>query len=357
MNTLSKSLQEGLLKPILLLTLLVAGFLTLLFPTGNNINWVNNQATLVNTVNAATQFNATLSSRLAEYCIDRLGALETTSPNQHPAIFTKDQREVIPILSNQEITSYNRLFFAQREENIDPDGRLGKKTEVGYQNFGQDIYQSQKRAYKENLSIFKGNQFEAGLATWNPAYSMVRGGYEASTGMGLHYNNLGQNLSNWQRVGSGIESGLGAVGTVGVGIGGASLISGGISSLTAAGASSEMVAEEASTSLSTMRYTGEGETFYHYGYSEQAAGFEGGLRPGGFATSSGELSGVEAQKGLALPRENPPNAVYSISPKPGTLIRVNPVAEPLFGRPGGLPELQFPFGTESGTVSSPILIK
>jgi RHS repeat-associated protein len=103
------------------------------------------------------------------------------------------------------------------------------------------------------------------------------------------------------------------------------------------------------TALGTYRVTSEGETFYHYGYVENAANFEGGLRPGGFATSAGDLSGAEAQSGLALPAGRPmPNSVYTISPNTGTWIRVNPVAEPLFGQPGGLPEYQFPLGTGPG---------
>ena len=46
------------------------------------------------------------------------------------------------------------------------------------------------------------------------------------------------------------------------------------------------------------RMTTEGETFFHDGYAENAASFEGGLRPGGFATSAGDLSGAEAQSGI-----------------------------------------------------------
>ena len=109
--------------------------------------------------------------------------------------------------------------------------------------------------------------------------------------------------------------------------------------------------------LSTFRYTTEGETFLHYGYAEHAAGFETGLRPGGFATTVSDLTGAQAKAGLALPHAVPPNAVYTITPAPGTLIRVNPVAEPLFGQPGGLPEFQFPQGTGPGTVSGPTSIR
>jgi len=116
-------------------------------------------------------------------------------------------------------------------------------------------------------------------------------------------------------------------------------------------------AAEGTMALSPYRMTTAGETFFHYGYTDSAASFEGGLRPGGFATSVGDLSGAEAQSGLALPRPTaPPNAVYTVTPQPGTWIRVNPVAEPLFGQPGGLPEFQFPGGTAPGTVSLPMPI-
>jgi RHS repeat-associated protein len=112
-------------------------------------------------------------------------------------------------------------------------------------------------------------------------------------------------------------------------------------------------AAEETTALSTYRMTTEGETFYHYGNAENAASFEGGLRPGGFATSAGDLSGTEAQSGLALPQATPPNAVYTVTPQPGTWVRVNPVTTPQFGQPGGLSEFQFPGGTGPGTVSLP----
>jgi hypothetical protein len=114
-----------------------------------------------------------------------------------------------------------------------------------------------------------------------------------------------------------------------------------------------VVAKSSSTSLSTFRQTTAGETFLHYGYAEQAAGFSGGLRPNGFATTVGGLSGTEARAGLSLPRAVPPNAVYTVAPQPGTVIRVNPVTAPQFGQPGGLPEFQFPFGTGPGTISGP----
>ena len=109
--------------------------------------------------------------------------------------------------------------------------------------------------------------------------------------------------------------------------------------------------------LSPYRVTTAGETFYHYGYFENAANFEGGLNPGSYATSIGTLSGAEAQSGLALPRPTaPPNAVYTIKPTPGTPIAANPLTAPNFGQIGGLPEYRFPVGTMPGTVSGPVLI-
>jgi RHS repeat-associated protein len=112
-------------------------------------------------------------------------------------------------------------------------------------------------------------------------------------------------------------------------------------------------AQQNSTALSTLRRTAEGEQFFHYGYSEQAASFETGIRPGGFATNAADLSGAEAQSRLALPHANAPNAVYTVSPEPGTWIDVNPVVKPAFGQPGGGAEVTFPNGTGPGTVSDP----
>lgn len=110
------------------------------------------------------------------------------------------------------------------------------------------------------------------------------------------------------------------------------------------------------TALSTYRSTTAGESFVHYGYAENAAGFAGGLRPGGYATTASGLSGAEARAGLALPHATPPNAVYQVTPSAGTSIRVNPITSPQFGQPGGLPEFQFPLGTGAGTVSGPTRI-
>jgi hypothetical protein len=108
-----------------------------------------------------------------------------------------------------------------------------------------------------------------------------------------------------------------------------------------------------STALSTYRMTTTGESFFHYGSASQAQNFAGGLRANSFATSLGDLSPQQAQAGLALPHASLPDAVYTVTPRTGTWINMNPMADPKFGQPGGLPEYLFPNGTSPGTVSVP----
>ncbi|TPG05348.1 RHS repeat-associated core domain-containing protein [Rhodanobacter glycinis] len=108
-----------------------------------------------------------------------------------------------------------------------------------------------------------------------------------------------------------------------------------------------------STALSTSRMTTTGESFFHYGSASQAQNFSGGLRANSFATSLGDLSPQQAQAGLALPHTSLPDAVYKVTPETGTWVNMNPIAEPKFGQPGGLPEFLFPNGTGPGTVSAP----
>jgi len=115
----------------------------------------------------------------------------------------------------------------------------------------------------------------------------------------------------------------------------------------------ESGASQTGTALSTFRYTTEGESFFHYGYAGQAESFGTGLRPGGFATETPGLTGAQAQSGLALRHANPPDAVYTVTPAPGTPVVTNPVTRPQFGQPGGLPEYFFPQGTGPGTISPP----
>jgi len=216
----------------------------------------------------------------------------------------------------------------------------------------QQLY-STAQTYNANYETFGESHWNAINTTFNPAYAMIKGGYEATTGFGVSPNNLGQDLSVRQRIGSGVESVLGAVGTFGIAEG-ASLVNGTVGS--AFVASGPVAVENVSTALSTFRYTSEGETFFHYGYAEHAANFENGLQPGSYATTVGGLTGPAAKSGLSLRHAIPPDSVYTITPNPASLIRVNPVAEPLFGQPGKLPEVQFLMGTEPGTVSEPNLI-
>jgi Concanavalin A-like lectin/glucanases superfamily/Domain of unknown function (DUF2341)/NHL repeat len=107
--------------------------------------------------------------------------------------------------------------------------------------------------------------------------------------------------------------------------------------------------------------TPPGATYFHYGYSSQAAGFGGGLWPGSFATTIPGLTGAQAKSGLALyNKPAPPDAMYIVTPEPCTPIIGPTPAEPQVDQftgqtlPGGLPEVQFPVGTGPGTVGPPI---
>lgn len=102
--------------------------------------------------------------------------------------------------------------------------------------------------------------------------------------------------------------------------------------------------------------TRAGDVFFHYSFLVHASHFAGGLRPLSYATDIGTLSGIEAQEGLALPHANPPDAVYTVTPAPGTPVLVDPThptARPMFNQPGGLPEYIFPEGTTPGSISPP----
>jgi RHS repeat-associated protein len=102
--------------------------------------------------------------------------------------------------------------------------------------------------------------------------------------------------------------------------------------------------------------TAAGDTFTHYGYLADSDNFAGGLRPGSFATTESDLTGSEAQSGLALPNRpalGPPDAAYPVAPEPGTPIVGPSTVRPAFGQPGGLTEVQFPNGTGPGTVGTP----
>ena len=95
--------------------------------------------------------------------------------------------------------------------------------------------------------------------------------------------------------------------------------------------------------------------YFHYGYLEDAPQFANGLRAGAYATTDGTLTGAEAQSTLSLPNriQGPPNAVYPITPEPGTPVTEPSTVLPQFGQPGGGLEVRFPQGTGPGTVGDP----
>lgn len=119
---------------------------------------------------------------------------------------------------------------------------------------------------------------------------------------------------------------------------------------------SPLAPKSTSTALSPFRNTRAGETFQHYSYGKHADSLSGGLRPGGYATTTRGLTGSQAQSGLALRHPTAPNSVYTVTPPAGTSIRVNPITRPQFGQPGGFPEVEFLLGTPPGSVSGPFLI-
>lgn len=102
------------------------------------------------------------------------------------------------------------------------------------------------------------------------------------------------------------------------------------------------------------------QTFRHYGYAEDAAKFEGGLRPGGFATHNRgrPMHGQTAQDRLALPHEAPPNAYYKVRVGPETPVTgPGPVSSTTVPpRGGGGIEYTFPRGTPPGSVEGPFPI-
>lgn len=205
----------------------------------------------------------------------------------------------------------------------------------GLQSYGHNV-----SSYYQDGGLLPATSYA--LTSWN-----VGSIYSGFANFDLHYDTAGQPIGDWYQRATVISGGV--ANTAGVSTLG--LI--GYGWMTAPAVPPVLSVAEGTMALSPYRVTTAGETFYHYGYAENAASFQGGLRSGGFVTSIGDLSGAEAQSGLALPHATPPNAVYTVTPQPGTWIRVNPVAESLFGQPGGLPEFQFPGGTAPGTVSPP----
>jgi len=102
------------------------------------------------------------------------------------------------------------------------------------------------------------------------------------------------------------------------------------------------------------------QTFRHYGYAKDASKFEGGLRPGTFATHARghPMHGTTAQQKLALPHKASPDAYYKVRVGSDVPIRgpgaVQSTQTPI--RPGGGIEYVFPGGTPPGSVEGPFLI-
>jgi len=105
----------------------------------------------------------------------------------------------------------------------------------------------------------------------------------------------------------------------------------------------------------------ETQLFRHYGYAEDAAMFEAGLNPGGYATHARgrPMGGATAQERLALPHETPPDAYYRIRIGPDTPVQgPSPVRRTeIPPRTGGGIQYYFPEGTPSGSVEGPFPIR
>lgn len=115
---------------------------------------------------------------------------------------------------------------------------------------------------------------------------------------------------------------------------------------------------------STIRHTLLG--FYPYGYARHSSSFEGGMRPGSYATPLERpiMNARAAQQGLASLRSEPPDAYYLVRPDPGTAIQGPRMVLPVVRFQGWRPilrlglgrEARFRFGTGRGTVSGPFAI-
>jgi len=122
----------------------------------------------------------------------------------------------------------------------------------------QQLY-STAQTYNANYETFGESHWNAINTTFNPAYAMIKGGYEATTGFGVSPNNLGQDLSVRQRIGSGVESVLGAVGTFGIAEG-ASLVNGTVGSAFASSAAAELTPFETGAAWAEYK-TGSSTTY------------------------------------------------------------------------------------------------
>ena len=133
------------------------------------------------------------------------------------------------------------------------------------------------------------------------------------------------------------------VGTVGTAIAGGAIARG-------VGVAGEVGAEGGSFVGETTSVTASESVFYHYGFAADESKFANGLRPGSYATTTGDLSGQGAKSSLALPHANAPDSVYQVTPGVGTPVNGPSIVAPQFGQPGGGQEVTFPQGTGPGTV-------
>ena len=122
----------------------------------------------------------------------------------------------------------------------DPDGRFGKSALFGQQNDSWASYlgaavgrtmpgfQTSQQVsgmvnnYVGNLQAFDSHYIALNY-TLNPAYEMWFSGDELFNGVGMHWNNLGQNLSTLERANAGGQSVVGAVSLAATAYGGARL--------------------------------------------------------------------------------------------------------------------------------------
>ena len=133
------------------------------------------------------------------------------------------------------------------------------------------------------------------------------------------------------------------VGTVGTAIAGGAIARG-------VGVAGEVGAEAGSFVGESTSVTTSESVFYHYGFAADESKFANGLRPGSYATTTGDLTGQGAKSSLALPHANAPDSVYQVTPGVGTPVNGPSTVAPQFGQPGGGQEVTFPQGTGPGTV-------
>lgn len=152
---------------------------------------------------------------------------------------------------------------------------------------------------------------------------------------------------------------IGAVGLGAAGLGGALGEAGEIATLSTVGETAEtaLAVDPASTGLSTLRYTQEGETFLRYesgnpGFSRVTP--SGGLQPGTYAAPVGDglqsVGSVNEMYNLPTP-EIVRTTAFEVKPPPGTAV-IGPRS--VAGWAGS--EVIFPFGVPPGSVGEAFLI-